>query len=440
MSHVQVTNPRNDLFAQKIVRSLYEFAWQTIFLVLIVFGTYGTFEGGLEATNQSYLQPAFLLTIALMTWLLALEVFRGGTFSSWILFEHEGVLLFLFFLSSLIGVLGAPQKLPGLLATLYATAVTLLFVTSRVRNKLAFLEIFQFFVKLIYLTSVIAFLAGAYTYWVGSFTVGPLLIEYNELFWRVNSWFMTSTGFGAFLGLGVISASYYISNAQTSIGRFAHGILLVCLLVGMAISGARSSISAMVVAWVFLAIVTFNLRMRYVVGAIGVMVVLVFIFVAFGEDAQEILIVRRFLDDTDTITLGGRTDMWGEAMDIFLTLSVFKLVFGSGFGTFSETLGWDIGAHSGYLRVAIEHGILGISLFAVFISRSLSLLVKEVRYSRGTKIEVKILLLYYVMFSSAELVLPQLLGISMEYILFLTVVALSASRRRLYPPQPQLLS
>jgi hypothetical protein len=113
MSHVQVTNPRNDLFAQKIVRSLYEFAWQTIFLVLIVFGTYGTFEGGLEATNQSYLQPAFLLTIALMTWLLALEVFRGGTFSSWILFEHEGVLLFLFFLSSLIGVLGAPQKLPG---------------------------------------------------------------------------------------------------------------------------------------------------------------------------------------------------------------------------------------------------------------------------------------------------------------------------------------
>jgi hypothetical protein len=194
----------------------------------------------------------------------------------------------------------------ALLATLYATAVTLLFVTSRVRNKLAFLEIFQFFVKLIYLTSVIAFLAGAYTYWVGSFTVGPLLIEYNELFWRVNSWFMTSTGFGAFLGLGVISASYYISNAQTSIGRFAHGILLVCLLVGMAISGARSSISAMVVAWVFLAIVTFNLRMRYVVGAIGVMVVLVFIFVAFGEDAQEILIVRRFLDDTDTITLGGR--------------------------------------------------------------------------------------------------------------------------------------
>lgn len=440
MSHAQVTNYGDDSFATKFARAVSGIAWQTVFFVLIVFGTYGTFEGGLEATNQSYLQPAFLVTIALITGLLAREFFRGGSFSSWVLAEHEGALLFLFFICSLIGVLGAPQKLLGLLTTLYATAVTLLFVTSRARNKLAFFKTFIFFVRLVYATSVIAFLAGAYTYWIGSFTVGPLLIEYNELFWRVNSWFMTSTGFGAFLGLGVISASYYLMTEQSTIGKSAHGVLVVCLLVGMGISGARSSISAMVVAWVFLAIVSFNLRWRYVLGAIGVMALLVLIVMAVGEDAQEILIVRRFIGETDTMTLGGRTDMWEDAMDIFLTLPLFKLIFGSGFGTFSDALGWDIGAHSGYLRIAVEHGIAGISLFVAFISRGLWLLVKEVRYSRGTKLEVKILLLYYVMFSSAELVLPQLLGISMEYILFLTVVALAASRRRLYTSQSQLLA
>ena len=416
----------------KPLRALMNFALFGAFFALFVFGSYGTTDGGLESTGQHYLIIAFPAATALLTGLLFWAGLKRGSVTVSALHTHEGFLLVCFYALSLIALLSAPQKLPGTLATIVATFVTLLFVTNYATTKQRFIGSFRFFCSFIYVTALIALLLGVYTFWVGSFTLGPLLVEFNPMFRRVNSWFLTSTAFGVFLAYGVVTTIYFVRTSLSWAVRSIHLMVLSGFVIGMGLSGARTPFVVLIAAFLALAVTRLSFRKRYI-AVLGLSVpLLMFALRLTSSYSEEIFILRRF-QGGDTGTMGGRSEMWQKALlESWDQLGSFQTLFGSGLGTFKEVLGWDIGAHSGMLRILIEHGILGLTTFLALMSLTLWQLMLIVRHTPRPTPEMTTLLLFFALFFSAETVVQQLMGISMDYLLFLTLLGFQLSARGLY--------
>lgn len=421
----------NIFSARTPLLSLANGALLVVFFVLIVIGTYGTFKGGIEKTNQSYLHIAFPAAVALLTILLVRTGLNRSKVTLYALCTHEGFLLICFYALAFIELFSAPQKLLGTIAVATGTFVTVLLVTNHVTTKQRHAITFRFLCALIYVTALIALLSGAYTYWVGSFTVGPLLIEYNKLFWRVNSWFISSTAFGVFLAYGIITTIYFTTTSHHWVVRSIHLLVIAGFIMGMGLSGSRTAFLVLIVSLLVLAATRLSFRKHYIAVLSLSITLLVFAVWLISPYSQEILILRRFLGE-DAKMLGGRFDMWQDALGSWDKQGIFQVVFGSGLGTFRETLGWDIGAHSGVLRILIEHGILGLITFLALMNLTLWRIMLVVRHTPRPTPEMIILLLFMAQFFSAEIVIQQLMGISMDYLLFLTLLGLHLSARRLH--------
>jgi hypothetical protein len=420
----------------KPLRALTNATFLGICTVLIVLGTYGTFDGGKEVADQRYLQSAFPAAVAFLSALFLWMGFKRGKVTLYALQTHEGLLLLFFYILAFFSLLFSPEKLAGTLAAATASIVTVLLVTNRVTSRARFTEACRFLCALIYFISLMALLSGAYTFWIGSFTVGPLLIEYNKIFWRVNSWFITSTAFGVFLAYGIIAAFYFIATSPNWLMRSGHWLVIAGFVVGMGLSGARTCFGVLAFAMLVLAATRLSLRKSFVCRlGLGLMLLMVAIWL-IGQYGEEIYILRRFLGAEDAGTLGGRSEMWQEALRSWYQLNIYQVLFGSGLGTFSETMDWSIGAHSGMLRIFIEHGSLGLAVFLTLMSLTLWRVALAVHRARQATPEMIVVLLFVSLFFSAEIVIQQLMGISMDYLLFLVVLALHLSSRRLRLNQP----
>ena len=409
-----------------------------VFFVLIVFGTYGTHDGGLEVTGDTYLHIAYPATVIILSAMLCWRwIIRGGI-ELYAFRLLEGQLLLLYLGIMLVSLLASPNKILSVSVTILSVVVTVLLVSNIVDRKERFYDLFKFVCFLIYLTAMIAFAIGAYTYWVDSVTIGPLLIEYNKIFWRVNSWFITSTAFGLFMSYGVVSVLYFISTSYGNVARLVHMMSIIVLFVGMSIAGARTSFVVLAVALIVLAGARASLRRKYIVAVFFSVIVLVLLLLLVLSYQEELYIIRRFIFSDDTVSLGGRLGMWNYAIENWGDrVGVFRLLFGSGLGTYSQTMGISIAAHSGLLRMMIEHGLLGLVVFLCFALLVLGRAVLMVHRSCNPEPEKVIFLMLIVIFFFAETVIDQLLGISMDSLLFISLISLYLSLRRIENKAPQ---
>ncbi len=403
-----------------------------IFLIT-VFGTYGTYRGGLSLAEEGYLFIAFPLAIVLFSFLFLANVVKQGLkINCFAIRCVEVGMLITFYIVTVGGLFSAPHKLPSTFSALAAGVVFILFITNYSKNDFILKDSINTLCVYLYSTALIAVAAGLWSLYVGSFSIGPIYIEYNKLFWRVNSWFITSTAFGLFQVYAILAAIYLIQRSRLIGVRLPLFFSILLFLFGMSLSGARTAFIALGLSLLGALMALVSLKKKHVV-TVGFVSVTIIIFAIYRTDQWDsIYVIRRFFDDgADTAQLGGRLEIFQSIIPALRSMSFFSFLFGSGVGTFQEVTGSSVGAHSGVLRIAIENGILGLVLY-LLLSAVLLFRTFMGCWKRATVTPEDIFLFMMVItFLSSEFVVQQLMAVSVDTLIFYAVVGFVISRRRL---------
>lgn len=403
--------------------------------LLVVFGTYGTTGGGVRRVEGvGFLYIAYPAAVFFLALLFFTVLYRNRFFVNPFMKNNPEALWFLLFYAlSVFSLLGAPEKILGTVTAMAGAMVTLLIVYNYAITRDRLIILMRFLCLFIWVTAVLAVLVGAYTLFIGSLSFGPIYIEeYNIALRRVASWFMTSTAFGVFLSYGVLASLYFIWVNQNIWARVGLLASLPLFIFGMGISGARTPFVILAIAFISLAISRLSLRKSYVLSLGAIFVVLVVLVYFLQLYAENIYIMRRILsDESDALQLGGRQDMFLRNLPLFLELPLFHILFGAGLGNFREAVNSPVGAHSGILRIMVEHGVLGIMVFFLLMSTMLGKLFLLVIKKKKPTPEQMILLMFIALFFSAEVVIQALMGISMDTFIFYAFIGLALAERRI---------
>lgn len=397
---------------------------------IIVFGTYGTMNGGDTSSGTIYLKFAFPAALIAISILFSLDLTKRGRLSLFAFNTFEFQLLLGIILLILVSTLRMPQFLLSACLTAVAAVFGVLFLTNHIQNQDGFSRVFKSYHLLVYVASTLALVSGLYSFYIGPFSVGPLLIEYNKAFWRVNAWYVTSTGLGLFLCQGVFSAYYFAALSGNKFAKLVHGIFSLGFIYGMALAGGRTGFIAMILAfstlWAAKCRPTLTLIVKILVAQ-GMLWALVIILA--NMFSSEIYILRRFFGE-DTVSLGGRTGFLERAISDIGHFSISELLFGLGINGVKETLNWNVSAHSGVLRFMLEYGILMLALYTLFSIHLVIGAFKTLRRSSLLKAESSVILLCIVSYVSSEIMVIQLFGISIEFLMFVAAVSFYISLKK----------
>jgi hypothetical protein len=400
-------------------------------LAVIVFATYGTFDGGLVSSGTVYARyaiPAGVMTIlALFCW----DVGRQRRVSLYALSSLEFALLCVILVLILLGTFRVPDYLLTTVLTAFLAITIVVFVTNRARTSRDFLELFAFYQLLMYVAAALALATGLYSIYVGPFKIGPLLIEYNPYFWRMNSWYVSSTGLGLLLCHGVFGAYYFLRRDGAARWRPLHFVMIAGFVYGMALAGARSAFAVLVIAFATLVVARANLRLVSLlkVAALAGLSVAAAVYL-LSEFSEAVFILRRF-QAQDVGTLGGRTDFLLLALRDMSAFSLSELLFGVGVNGVRETLGWEISVHSGVLRFLLEYGVLMVVAYGILCVILLLRTVRRVPRVRSLRNEQEVVLLVLTSFVAAELIVIQLFGLSLEFMIFVAALGFHIAIARL---------
>lgn len=400
-----------------LTATLLTFFW----IVLFVFGTYGTFENNIDNSGTIFLVYTFPICILFFFSFILFFLFIKSRINIYFIKFIEFQILFSICLIILIGTLQAPEHLLTSVLTLVAPILIITSIFNLPLCKIDAKNIFFIFNLTMYLISMLALIGGLISLYGDTFSIGPIVFYYEKAFWRMNSWYVTSTGLGLLFVYGIFSSFYLIGLAKCFTLKLWLIISVLALIFGMTLAGGRTAF----ICIIFSFMVTFLYKnriktiflFRAFIFLIFISFITIYIFNSFSED---IYLLRRFTDD-DASTLGGRSDLFLQFFQSFSSLNYIQFVFGVGIGGTSEILKWDRSPHSGFLRILIENGPIAISLFVIFIVVTLISLQKKVRYSYKFKNEFYIISLYLCNFFLSEIMVIQLFGISMEFVLFIIV-------------------
>src|SRR5437899_2520253 len=183
--------------------------------LVIVFGTYGTSHGGLYFGGTIYATYALPFLLLLISLLLFFDLLWHNRLSIYPFVSLEGQILLVILLLITASTLRLPQYLLTSIFTVALSIVLIAFLVNRMRSEGEFKALFSFYQSLIYFTAILALCSGVYSILVGQIVAGPLLVEYNPLFWRMNAWFNASTMLGLFFSHAIFSAYYFLLHART---------------------------------------------------------------------------------------------------------------------------------------------------------------------------------------------------------------------------------
>jgi hypothetical protein len=174
---------------------------------------------------------------------------------------------------------------------------------------------------------------------------------------------------GEILGIGVLVALSMILEPGWSISRRMRallGVLVIGGVIAMALTVSRTAILGLIASVVVLLVATnrgrLDLRLLFVVGVLtvaGLGVVLfaeqIFGFVARGADIDELL------------TLTGRTELWGFALQVMGRSPIGGFGYGAGRLVLSEEIQWAGTGHNLWVESAISLGGIGVLLVTAVI-------------------------------------------------------------------------
>lgn len=404
---------------KNILATLLMFFW----IVLFVFGTYGTFENNLDSSGTIYLIYVFPICILFFSAVILYFLFFKSRikirFPKFIEFQ----LLFAICLIIIISTLQIPQYLLTSILTLAATLLIIITIFNLPFYKIDAKNLFLIFNRTMYFTTMLALIGGLISVFGETFSIGPIVFYYEKAYWRMNSWYVTSTGLGLLFVYGIFSSLYFINRTRFFIVKLWFIASILALIFGMTLAGGRTAF----ICIVFSLVVTFfyktPLKPIFLFKAFLFSIFISFITIyIFNSYSEEIYLLRRFTDE-DASTLGGRSDLFTQFIESASSLNIVQYIFGVGINGTREILKWDRSPHSGYLRILIENGPIAFSFFIILMLVTSISLQKKVRYSSNFKNEFYILSLYLSNFFLSELMVIQLFGISMEYVLFIIVLS-----------------
>jgi O-antigen ligase len=447
MSNVKTGDERASLFTPNDPqRSLFRVLFLICLVVTTMLGGYSTTKDPGDLQQASLSRIGYPVMVVMFGALVAVRYYSEGhlRLRREMLNNSETICLLIFYATSLIPLLEAPHKVLGTAASAIGGATILLATHLYAQSKRQYLIAMKLLCLYLALSSTIAGLLGAISYFLGSVSVGPLTIEYREQFRRVDSWYQTSTAFGVSEVYGVFASFYLLRSLKTWWKRLAVILTLPVLFTGMILSGARTAIILILVGYVVASMTRLRATLISILRILLVTSLALAIALQVSVAFEDLYIVRRFLgDESDTSQLGGRVQILADVIESMRSFSWLELTFGTGLGTFREATGSHIGVHSGYLRILVENGVLGLSVFALMV---LTLVYKQIRAiarQGDFEPERQTLLVLMIVILGAEVVLPQLMGVSVEALIFNVVMALAIRSRicvsnkwmKIYPPQ-----
>lgn len=396
-----------------------------ICFVLIVLGTYGTARGGTEFSGLVYGKTACISSLVFLCLSIFCDVIISKRAAKLPMFGGaESIVLFLMIGVIIVGALQVPHHFDNVLFTVILSIVSLLAVFIRCQTWSGFGEVMDFYAVLIFGTAVVAAVLGLYSYYVGSLEIGPIFIEYNKRFWRMNSWFTTSTGAGMFLGHGLFACYYLLRRVRLVSLKIMLGPAALLLAYAMILAGGRTGVAVTLFAFVSLFVLKSGRHIMYFfLVMVGIVIFGLIMEVLISTYYNDVLLFRR-LTQGDFDTLGGRIDFLERAMQDLRRFDVFEFFFGVGVNGVQEVLGWEVSTHSGVIRFMLEHGMLAVTLYIVLCLMCFLRYQRILSSAHESMLKFEFLYLSLSGFLLAEFMIIQLFGVDIEYIRFLVVLAM----------------
>lgn len=194
------------------------------------------------------------------------------------------------------------------------------------------------------------------------FLIDTLPFHYGDFDRRYSGMVQTSTLYGVTVSI----LSYHLTNGR----KILNWIFFFLVLVSVILSGSRTALVAFAL---------FNGR-KVLILLPFVLFALIYLIEDVGE---KIYFARRLVRADDYSTLGGRTDKFDSVWEIFSSQSLSDQIFGLGYGNFAY-LGLEVSAHSNWLRILVEGGLVGLLILVCWYfvasiiivnKRSISILV-----------------------------------------------------------------
>jgi hypothetical protein len=412
------------LSLNSIKRTFANWTLVVIGLLLIVFGTYGTFQNSEISTGTIYLIYAFPTYIFLLGLVLLRILMKKGSINIGIFSILEFQLVLLICGLMLIGTMQIPNFLHTAGITTLAAIITGVVFFNLPSGNFDISRFFYVFNLTMYVSTLAALVGGLISFFGDAFSIGPIVFYYEKTFWRMNSWYVTSTGLGIFFVYGIYSAIYFYNRNKNLLLRLLHLIFIGGLVFGITLSGGRTALLCLPIS--LAAIYAMKIRLtplfmaRVVLITLFVGATLTYIFITYSE---EIYILRRFTDTEDASSLGGRVDFLERAVNDFSNFSLSQYLFGVGIGGTQSVLHWSISTHSGVLRILLEYGPFAVLSYLLLFFMTMLSLKRCIKNTTVYKNEYTILGLYLSTFYFAEFMVIQLFGVSMEYCIFLVVLS-----------------
>lgn len=200
-------------------------------------------------------------------------------------------------------------------------------------------------------------------------------------------------------------------------------LLIAVLFIALLLTGKRGHLFANIISMIFIAGMYAKIKGKNFIGKTLKVVVLLssllfVIIIIFPETAAPI---TRFLEKKDGDITSGRTELYLNALDLFLQ----KPIFGWGTGTFSNIYG--TGNHNIIFQLLSENGIIGFVTYTVFLLFNFIYTIKQLKknYSIGNRENDKFYL--FSIYTQVFFIAYGLSGnvLNDEYILMVYVIAVA---------------
>lgn len=262
---------------------------------------------------------------------------------------------------------------------------------------------------------------------VGSIQIGPLEFQ-QSLSPRLNGWYGSPNRLGSMMAVSLLCGTYLLSTPRRRLHR--HMILIgIIVLVGCLLSTAnRSGVGGLLLGGLTFAAVGvpprrliwksvaqgWKLSLVLAVGIICAFIVVDLI----GTDLLEIYRRRSGFDPQNDV----RMALWSTAVTEMRSASIIEFTFGKGYRYFQDRHG--VHPHNGYLRFAVEYGILFLITYLIAMAMVFRQALRRARPEAGF---VCALLVYFL---TRDLFTTDLFQVKIEMLSFSVALAVCVVKQR----------
>jgi len=375
-------------------------------LFVLFFSLFGVFL--IKKNMLSFRHPTFLLLMTFSIWLLITVAFSENLYLSlqrYLLIVIPTIILFI--------------------------------ITFQTKNKK---NLFIQFSKMIVTIGVILGLYGLFLSFFGQvvflsngtfqqFSLGPLRMQqrilgtFPEI--RISSFTRNPNSLSIYIFLSIVSA-YYLKKEKILKNKYFYAILIIEIATLLS-AFSRSIIIVTLISLIVLYILTTKTTVRHTLySTVFFILVMLGTFTFWNEILLKVENTRLSLD------LNNRGDAWNILIDYALD----NYVTGSGFGVAFEIIlsnSIDFGAHNAYLLIIAESGLMGISIFVIFVASILIYGVNNIirNQSNGNHFIYIFLFIIVIGILVHQMVEAQLFRLSPTFFIWVFCSAMLASKKEI---------